>query len=107
MARNDARTMVGPRGARRTASPSTYRCPLCGQQLPALSEHMLLFPEGDHSRRRHAHTACVMRARQDGGCRPAMSGRGRPMPAARWPPAHLTPGRRTLVDRLLRRRQPQ
>ena len=51
---------------RRTASPSTYRCPLCGELLPALSEHMLLFPEGDHSRRRHAHTACVMKARAEG-----------------------------------------
>lgn len=27
---------------------------------------MLLFPEGDHSRRRHAHLACVMQARQQG-----------------------------------------
>lgn len=27
---------------------------------------MLLFPEGDRSRRRHAHTACVMRARERG-----------------------------------------
>lgn len=46
--------------------PATYTCPLCHQLLPALSEHMLLFPEGDHSHRRHAHTACVMRARQEG-----------------------------------------
>jgi hypothetical protein len=46
--------------------PATYRCPLCGQHLPALSEHMLLFPEGDHSRRRHAHTQCVIIARRDG-----------------------------------------
>lgn len=46
--------------------PATYRCPLCGQHLPALSEHMLLFPEGDHSRRRHAHTRCVMEARKAG-----------------------------------------
>jgi hypothetical protein len=46
--------------------PATYRCPLCGRQLPALSEHMLLFPEGDHSRRRHAHTECVLRARRAG-----------------------------------------
>lgn len=46
--------------------PTTYRCPFCGEQLPALSEHMLLFPEGDHSRRRHAHSACVMRARAQG-----------------------------------------
>jgi hypothetical protein len=46
--------------------PATYRCPLCGGHLPALSEHMLMVPEGDRSRRRHAHTACVMRARQAG-----------------------------------------
>ena len=46
--------------------PSTYTCPLCGELLPSLSEHMLLFPEGDHSRRRHAHSACVMRARAAG-----------------------------------------
>ena len=46
--------------------PATYRCPLCGQHLPALSEHMLLFPEGDHAKRRHAHTACVLQARKQG-----------------------------------------
>jgi hypothetical protein len=46
--------------------PATYRCPLCGRHLPALSEHMLVVPEGDASRRRHAHTACVMAARRAG-----------------------------------------
>ena len=46
--------------------PATYTCPLCGERLPALSEHMLLFPEGDHARRRHAHSACVMSARRAG-----------------------------------------
>ena len=46
--------------------PATYRCPLCGGMLPALSEHMLLTPEGDPSRRRHAHSACVMAARRQG-----------------------------------------
>lgn len=46
--------------------PATYTCPLCGELLPSLSAHMLLFPEGDHSRRRHAHTSCVMRAREEG-----------------------------------------
>jgi hypothetical protein len=46
--------------------PATYRCPLCGQHLPALSEHMLMAPEGDSSRRRHAHTACVLAARRAG-----------------------------------------
>jgi hypothetical protein len=54
--------------ARRAQStkPATYKCPLCGDFLPALSDHMLLFPEGDHGRRRHAHTACVMAARRAG-----------------------------------------
>ncbi|HWX86998.1 MAG TPA: hypothetical protein VNX67_02375 [Solirubrobacteraceae bacterium] len=46
--------------------PATYRCPLCGRQLPALSEHMLMFPEDDKSRRRHAHTKCVLAARERG-----------------------------------------
>ncbi len=49
--------------------PATYRCPLCGRHLPALSEHMLLFPEGDRSRRRHAHSECVMSAREAGRLR--------------------------------------
>jgi hypothetical protein len=46
--------------------PATYRCPLCGGMLPALSEHMLITPEGDSSRRRHAHSACVLAARKQG-----------------------------------------
>lgn len=46
--------------------PATYRCPLCGGYLPSLSEHILMTPEGDSSRRRHAHSACVMRARRQG-----------------------------------------
>jgi hypothetical protein len=46
--------------------PSTYRCPLCGELLPALSAHMLVVPEGDPRRRRHAHTGCVVQARREG-----------------------------------------
>ncbi len=46
--------------------PATYRCPLCGEQLPALREHFLVMPEGDASRRRHAHTECVVAARRHG-----------------------------------------
>lgn len=46
--------------------PATYRCPLCDQPLPALRAHMLVFPEGDRGRRRHAHTNCVMDARRAG-----------------------------------------
>jgi hypothetical protein len=46
--------------------PATYRCPLCGGYLPALSEHVLIAPEGDASRRRHAHTACAQSARRTG-----------------------------------------
>jgi len=46
--------------------PATYRCPICDHHLPALSEHMLIAPEGDTRRRRHAHTECVLRARSNG-----------------------------------------
>ena len=31
-----------------------------------MSEHVLLLPEGDSSRRRHAHTECALRARRAG-----------------------------------------
>jgi hypothetical protein len=46
--------------------PATYRCPLCGRLLPALSDHLLVLPDGDPSRRRHAHTRCVTNARRQG-----------------------------------------
>jgi len=46
--------------------PATYTCPFCGGFLPALSEHVLIAPEGDASRRRHAHTNCAMAARKAG-----------------------------------------
>lgn len=46
--------------------PATYRCPLCNRPLPALSEHVLIAPEGDSRRRRHAHTACALAARRRG-----------------------------------------
>lgn len=46
--------------------PVTYRCPLCGDRLPALTPHMLVLPDGDPSRRRHVHTQCVRTARQAG-----------------------------------------
>ena len=47
-------------------SARTYRCPLCGELLHAMSEHVLLAPEGDVERRRHAHIACVAAARSRG-----------------------------------------
>jgi hypothetical protein len=74
--------------------PATYRCPLCGRQLPALSEHMLIFPEDDKSRRRHAHTKCVLAARQRGQL--VMRDewlRSQPRPPSLW---------RRLLDRLTR-----
>jgi len=46
--------------------PATYRCPLCDGLLPALSQHLLVVPEGDASRRRHAHTTCGVDGRQAG-----------------------------------------
>lgn len=68
--------------------PSTYRCPFCGELLPALSAHQLVVPEGDAERRRHAHTACVLEARR----------------AGRLPLRdEVEPGRPGLLARLLRR----
>ena len=79
---------VRPAGS---TKPATYRCPLCGAHLPALSEHLLVLPDGDPSRRRHAHTACVMRARK----------------AGRLPlREEVEPPRRGLLARLLGRRSP-
>jgi hypothetical protein len=46
--------------------PATYTCPFCRGRLPSLTAHMLVFPEGDHGRRRHAHTRCVAKARSEG-----------------------------------------
>jgi hypothetical protein len=46
----------------RSLRPATYRCPLCGDLLHAMSDHLLIAPEGDISKRRHAHTECVRRA---------------------------------------------
>jgi len=46
--------------------PATYRCPFCGEHLHAMSEHVLLAPEGDAHRRRHAHTECADEARKAG-----------------------------------------
>ena len=50
----------------RSRQARTYRCPLCGDHLPAMSPHTFVLPEGDPSRRRHAHTECVMAARKAG-----------------------------------------
>ena len=46
--------------------PSTYRCPFCDELLPALSEHVLVVPEDDARRRRHAHTECALAERRAG-----------------------------------------
>ena len=46
--------------------PATYRCPLCGYRLHAMSPHVLIAPEGDLSRRRHAHPECVAAANLPG-----------------------------------------
>ena len=46
--------------------PASYRCPLCGYRLHAMSPHVLIAPEGDTSRRRHAHFECVAAANLPG-----------------------------------------
>jgi hypothetical protein len=65
--------------------PATYTCPLCGRRLASMSDHVLLFPEGDHSRRRHAHTECVRRAREAGGL-PSRSEWRKARPRSGWWP---------------------
>jgi hypothetical protein len=65
--------------------PATYRCPLCGGYLPSLSEHMLIVPEGDSSKRRHAHTECVLAARRNGRLPTKQEWeRTQPRPPSRW-----------------------
>ena len=46
--------------------PATYTCPFCRKRLHAMSEHALIAPEGDASKRRHAHMDCVVAARKRG-----------------------------------------
>jgi hypothetical protein len=107
MARNNGARWWDARRAQ-NRKPATYRCPLCGQHLPALSEHMLLFPEGDHSRRRHAHLACVMNARQAGKLPTRDEWMKTQANAAGWAGpksgGSLKQNRRALLGRLLRRR---
>ena len=50
----------------RSLKPATYTCPLCGHRLHAMSDHVLISPEGDTSRRRHAHIECVAAANLPG-----------------------------------------
>jgi hypothetical protein len=45
---------------------ATYVCPVCDGLLHATSDHTLLVPEGDLSKRRHAHTECVVAERRAG-----------------------------------------
>lgn len=49
-----------------SGKPATYTCPLCGLRLHAMSPHVLIAPEGDGGRRRHAHAECVEAARRTG-----------------------------------------
>lgn len=49
-----------------SGKPSTYTCPFCGERFVALTEHVLVAPQGDGARRRHAHTACTLRERSAG-----------------------------------------
>ncbi len=46
--------------------PATYRCPFCERLLHATSDHLLIAPEDDRSRRRHAHAECVAAERRAG-----------------------------------------
>ena len=48
---------------------ATYVCPFCDGLLHATSDHTLVLPEGDVSKRRHAHTECVLEQRRSGRLR--------------------------------------
>jgi hypothetical protein len=50
----------------RNLKGAAYTCPFCRGRLHAMSHHVLIAPEGDTSRRRHAHTECARRARERG-----------------------------------------
>ena len=41
-----------------------------------MNPNTLLYPEGDHERRRHAHTACVVTQRKSGNPDQKLSGNG-------------------------------
>ena len=45
---------------------ASYVCPICDGMLHATSEHALIAPEGDVSKRRHAHLECVAAAHKRG-----------------------------------------
>jgi hypothetical protein len=49
-----------------STKPATYTCPFCRHRLHAMSDHVLIAPEGDASRRRHAHAECAHAARERG-----------------------------------------
>src|SRR5688500_12581771 len=51
--------------------PATYRCSFCDELLHAMNEHLVIAPEGNADRRRHAHTpsACSRHGRPElSGC---------------------------------------
>jgi hypothetical protein len=52
--------------AAQNLKPATYVCPFCEELLPSMIEHVLIAPEGDKRRRRHAHTACALAERRAG-----------------------------------------
>jgi hypothetical protein len=90
--------------AARSLKPTTYRCPFCAGYLHAGSDHVLIAPEGDASRRRHAHVECARREREAGrlpsrdewlraeGRQPGLLARLR---RRGWLPADRSPGSRT------------
>lgn len=49
-----------------SGQPKTYTCPICHGRFLAMVPNVLLSPEGDRERRRHAHVECVARQRQAG-----------------------------------------
>ena len=55
---------MGRRSVRRTSRLRRTSARFCDGLLHATSDHMLVVPEGDLSKRRHAHTECVVAERR-------------------------------------------
>lgn len=90
----DARWWTARRS--RSLKARSYTCPLCGTQLHAMTDHVLIAPEGDLERRRHAHPACVQAERARGGL----------LLKDEWEARSGAGPRRGLLGRLLGRRTP-
>ena len=53
-------------GPVRSRKPATYRCPLCGLRLHAMSDHVLIWRRATATGAATLHRECVLAAREAG-----------------------------------------